>query len=131
MNREARGAERTAYIGGLREFADFLEANPGVPVWQYGQDIIFGTDEGRGGVDAIAALLGETPEERPDAYRVSRRFGRITYVARTAELRGAGRVTDSGPGTDGGASGPARLTAGRHVRFNAPGPVQEAAEVAS
>jgi hypothetical protein len=95
VNREAVAGERTGYIEGLRLLADFLEANPGAPVWKHGQDIIFGA-ESREGVDAVAAILGEQPEERPHAYRVTRKFGRITYVVRTDVLQPARQFASAG-----------------------------------
>jgi hypothetical protein len=49
-------------ITGLRALADFLEANPGVPVARFGEtyDVHVRTDDAqsRALVDALAALLG-------------------------------------------------------------------------
>ncbi|MCO5967925.1 hypothetical protein [Actinoallomurus soli] len=75
-------------IKGLRALADFLEANPGVPVNPYGWDVSYyarGTDEHQATeVDRIAALLDALPvDERDDGghYTVTKTFGRITYTA--------------------------------------------------
>lgn len=78
---------RTQVISGLRELADFLEANPAIPVREYGWDLHYnarGTDaEEKAEVDRIATLLGVTPiDDRPDGHFIaSKTFGRITYEA--------------------------------------------------
>lgn len=79
---------RIQTIAGLRDLADFLEDNPGVPVDEYGWTIrIYPTgDDGQGAaeVDRIASLLDTTPvDDRPrdGHYTVSKTFGRITYQA--------------------------------------------------
>ncbi|SEG94701.1 hypothetical protein SAMN04489712_15012 [Thermomonospora echinospora] len=71
-------------IAGLRALADFLEANPAVPVDEYGEDYSVYTrghcDTGqRTEVDRIAALLGVPATESGTRYLASRTFGRITY----------------------------------------------------
>jgi hypothetical protein len=75
-------------IAGLRALADFLEANPGVPVNPYGWDVSYhprDTDEHQAAeVDRIAALLDTVPvDDRPHGghYTASKTFGRITYTA--------------------------------------------------
>lgn len=73
-------------IAGLRALADFLEANPGVPVYEYGWSLSVhgeGTDEQRAAeVDRIATLLDVTPvHSRGGHYIASKTFGRITYNA--------------------------------------------------
>ncbi|GAA4640733.1 hypothetical protein GCM10023196_107390 [Actinoallomurus vinaceus] len=77
---------RRQTIAGLRALADFLEANPGVPVNEYGWEVSYhprGTDEDQAAeVDRIAALLDAAPvDDRPDDghYTVAKTFGRITY----------------------------------------------------
>jgi hypothetical protein len=79
---------RTQTIAGLRALADFLEANPGVPVHEYGWEVRHhtrGTDEEEAAeIDRIAALLDATPaDERNDGghYTASKTFGHITYTA--------------------------------------------------
>ncbi|MEV5747938.1 hypothetical protein AB0L00_08970 [Actinoallomurus sp. NPDC052308] len=73
-------------IKGLRALADFLEANPAVPVNTYGWEVSYhphGTDAQKAAeVDRIAALLDAVPvDERGDGghYTVAKTFGRITY----------------------------------------------------
>jgi hypothetical protein len=74
-------------IAGLRALADFLEANPAVPVNEYGREYNVYTraeDEAAAVavVDQVAALLGaEVTDTRPDGghYSAEKTFGRITY----------------------------------------------------
>ncbi|MGW5411752.1 hypothetical protein [Actinomadura geliboluensis] len=73
-------------ITGLRALADFLEANPAVPVDEYGETYhVFTRDNDASAVpqvDQTAALLGvEVADDRPTGghYTASKRFGRITY----------------------------------------------------
>ncbi|WP_329095535.1 hypothetical protein OG979_12900 [Actinomadura citrea] len=74
-------------IAGLRALADFLEANPAVPVNEYGREYNVYTraeDEAAAVavVDQIAALLGaEVTDDRPNGghYSAEKTFGRITY----------------------------------------------------
>ncbi|WP_141580468.1 hypothetical protein [Actinomadura sp. WMMA1423] len=78
---------RHQIVSGLRALADFLEANPAVPVNEYGHDFLFpvrATDETSAAaqVDHAAALLGVdvSDETRRDGhYSAERTFGRITY----------------------------------------------------
>lgn len=80
---------RTQTVTGLRELADFLDANPAVPVHEYGWEVtVFpraDTDaDERAEVDRIAAALGESIRDetsRDGHYTVSKTFGRITYTA--------------------------------------------------
>ncbi len=80
---------RTQTIAGLRALADFLEANPGVPVREFGEDYtVFARSEDdateRAEIDTIAAALGETvTDDTADGghYTVAKTFGRITYSA--------------------------------------------------
>ena len=75
-------------ITGLRALADFLEANPGVPVNEYGTTIhvpIRAADDASAAalVDHAAALLGVNAAhdtQRGGHYRATRTFGRITYT---------------------------------------------------
>ncbi|MGI5206476.1 hypothetical protein ACQEU6_33500 [Spirillospora sp. CA-108201] len=73
-------------IAGLRALADFLEANPAVPVKEYGGDYSVYTRTGDDAsavavVDQVAALLNtEVTDDRPGGhYIASKTFGRITY----------------------------------------------------
>lgn len=74
-------------ITGLRALADFLEANPAVPVKEYGAHYTVNTPVGDDAaaaamVDQVAALLGaEVTDDRPRGghYTASKTFGRITY----------------------------------------------------
>jgi hypothetical protein len=76
-------------ITGLRALADFLEANPAVPVEEYGWTLSHhmrgrGDDCERAEVGRIAALLDATPVDdtgRGGHLVVSKTFGRITYKA--------------------------------------------------
>ena len=75
---------RAQTIAGLRTLADFLEANPAVPVYEYGWEVTVhaeGTDAQEvAEVDRVAALLGVTPVRSPGGhYIASKVFGRITY----------------------------------------------------
>ena len=80
---------RVQTIRGLRALADFLEANPTVPVSTYGADYKIFTrgesDEGeRAEIDRIASTLGEDVKDdtaRGGHYTVAKTFGRITYTA--------------------------------------------------
>ncbi|MFG2020960.1 hypothetical protein [Actinomadura geliboluensis] len=74
-------------ITGLRALADFLEANPGVPVDEYGERYhVFTRDDDASAValvDQTAALLGvEVDDGRPHGghYTATKRFGRIIYA---------------------------------------------------
>ncbi|MGK5557672.1 hypothetical protein ACSNOI_39295 [Actinomadura kijaniata] len=75
-------------ITGLRALADFLEANPHIPVTEYGEYYSVFTRpartdaSGRALVDQAAALLGVDVRDDTDRgghYTASRTFGRITY----------------------------------------------------
>ena len=78
---------RTQVISGLRQLADFLEANPSVPVETYGYTLHQFTDRHReearlAQVNAIAELLGVPVTDETDRgghLYASRTFGRITY----------------------------------------------------
>ncbi|WP_021591234.1 hypothetical protein [Actinomadura welshii] len=74
-------------ITGLRALADFLEANPGVPVKEFGAHYTVTTRSGDDAaaaalVDQVAPLLGaEITDDRPHGghYIASKTFGRIVY----------------------------------------------------
>ncbi|WP_214111066.1 hypothetical protein [Acrocarpospora catenulata] len=75
---------RADFIAGLRRLADFLAANPKVPVPTYGTEVTVharGTDdEQRTAVDLIADLIG-SPASDGDHYTTGRDFGPIAYRA--------------------------------------------------
>ncbi|WP_021594051.1 hypothetical protein [Actinomadura welshii] len=74
-------------ILGLRALADFLEANPDVPVNEFGHDLTVSVRTGDDVsavalVDATAALLGVDVADDTDRgghYTATRTFGRISY----------------------------------------------------
>ena len=78
--------DRAAYVAGLRELADFIEANPELPlpgittasVHPDGDDA-----QARAEVDRIAEILSAAPEFRTggEHYVASRRFGPVEYTA--------------------------------------------------
>ena len=80
---------RAQTVAGLRALADFLEANPAIPVRELGADYTTfarADDDNaeRAEIDRIAAALGERVEDETGDgghYRVSKTFGRITYCA--------------------------------------------------
>jgi hypothetical protein len=75
-----------AFVAGLRKLADFIEANPGLPVpgWAHVAYFPDGADpEQHEEVDRVADILGcETSWNRQRTqYTVSRSFGPVTYKA--------------------------------------------------
>ncbi|MEU8122182.1 hypothetical protein AB0C21_26045 [Spirillospora sp. NPDC049024] len=74
-------------IAGLRALADFLEANPAVPVKEYGAHYSVHTRVGDDAaaaalVDQVAAFLGaKVTDDRPTGghYTAEKTFGRIAY----------------------------------------------------
>ncbi|XRQ08895.1 hypothetical protein ACN3XK_72505 [Actinomadura welshii] len=102
-------------IAGLRALADFLEANPAVPVKEYGETYhvpIRADDDATAAaiVDKTAALLGVNAEHdtaRGGHYLATRTFGRIAYTvfhipeqARAAHLARDSYRTNITLGTD-------------------------------
>jgi hypothetical protein len=79
----AHGAAREAVIDGLEALAAWLRANEDVPVWPHGTDVVFCPrgEDALAEVDRIAAVAGEQPEQRPGMYKVTRKFGPVSYVA--------------------------------------------------
>lgn len=82
--------DRAALIAGLRGLADFLEANPAVPVppaWTSAACISVlpphdvDDDERRAFVDAFAAALGVEAADKDGSghYKATRKFGPIEY----------------------------------------------------
>ncbi|NVI88065.1 hypothetical protein [Actinomadura sp. BRA 177] len=96
---------RQQTITGLRALADFLEANPAVPVEEYGHNLILSVrnmDDASAAalVDRTAALLGvEVTDDTHwgGHYTATRAFGRITYriVHIPEQARAASRARDS------------------------------------
>ena len=79
-------AQRTAYIRALRNLADWLEANPGIPVPSTRTDIqlsTHGTDEQcRQDLQDVAAAFGTEPFDPYDKgmhLQVAKQFGSIRY----------------------------------------------------
>jgi hypothetical protein len=79
---------RNAYITALHDLADYLTANPALPVPQYGTTASVHADSadhgGRYLVDHIAALLGAPVEDNLAStgyYQARKDFGPIGYVA--------------------------------------------------
>lgn len=78
---------RHQVITGLRALADFLEANPAVPVNEYGNDLLVNVRTGEDTtaaalVDRAAAFLGvPVNDDRASGghYTATRTFGRISY----------------------------------------------------
>lgn len=74
-------AHRKEYTGGLRQLADYLDANPAVPVPAYGTIImLIASDAEDGGITEITAL-SVLLTETDGVYRTERKFGPITYKA--------------------------------------------------
>jgi hypothetical protein len=79
---------RSRFISGLRQLADYLDANPAVPAPAYGATVIVhaeSTDQGgKDEVNAIAAQLGTPVCDDTAAgghYVTERAFGPVTYRA--------------------------------------------------
>ncbi|MFB9833812.1 hypothetical protein [Actinoallomurus acaciae] len=77
---------RTDLIGGLYALADFLDANPAVPVPRFSTEVLVharGTDkEAFAEVDRVAALLGVAVRDqtaRGGHYKAVRSFGPVDY----------------------------------------------------
>jgi len=75
---------RSSFIAGLRQLADYLEANPVVPVPGTDTDIIMtARDAEDGGITDILGLsigLAASFAERSGFYRTARKFGPVTYL---------------------------------------------------
>ena len=73
---------RKEYIDGLRQLADYLDANPGVPVPATAPIMLAASDAEHGGIAEIVALsieLAAPFAETDGVYRTQRQFGPITY----------------------------------------------------
>lgn len=74
---------RAEFIAGLRRLADFLAANPKVPVPSYAEINVHASgsdEEQRATVDRIAALI-DRPATDGVHYATARDFGPVTYRA--------------------------------------------------
>ena len=95
MNYAADAAQRKAILAAERAELDWLDAHPEVPVSHWGSERIFSAT--RHEVNALGVIIGEEPEERPDAYRVVKRFGAgvayVAYAQSARDLVTAGQVT--------------------------------------
>lgn len=81
--------ERAELLAGLRSLADYLAANPAVPVPPHGWRLTVyaeGTDSERfSQVDLVAEITGERPADRRAVtghHRVERSFGPVAYEFR-------------------------------------------------
>jgi hypothetical protein len=79
---------RREYINGLRELADYLDANPVVPVPRYGTSVyLIANNALEGGIEQIEALadLFGTPvitdPDSLDRFGTRRQFGPVAYEA--------------------------------------------------
>lgn len=85
MSNPTQPDPRQAVIDGLRDLADFLEANPDVPVnGRHGiaYSAVVGSDDAdRAEVDRVAALLDVKATDDQGHYIASRYFGPIQYRA--------------------------------------------------
>jgi hypothetical protein len=74
---------RKAYTDGLRQLADYLDANPGLPVPAEGTEILLiASDAEDGGISQILDLslgLAASFAESNGFYRTARTFGPLTY----------------------------------------------------
>ena len=74
---------RREFIDGLRQLADYLAANPALPVPGHETDIIvLASDAEDGGITQILELsiqLAAPFAERDGFYRTARKFGPLTY----------------------------------------------------
>jgi hypothetical protein len=79
--------ERSRYIAGLRDLAEFLDSNPDVPAAENGTTVyVFpqsdNDEERRAEIDAIASWVDAQPcEFVPGHYVASRYFGPVEYRA--------------------------------------------------
>ena len=88
MNYYGNDEERTRLIAGLRDLADFLDQNPGVPV-PWGTDVLVFPAEASDAemfaeIDTIAELIGSTASDADSPrghYSAVRNFGPVQYRA--------------------------------------------------
>jgi len=74
---------RSEFINGLRQLADYLDANPRLPVPAHETDIlVIASDAEDGGITEILELsieLAAPFAERNGFYRTTRKFGPVAY----------------------------------------------------
>jgi hypothetical protein len=88
MNYYANDAARVRLIAGLRDLADFLGQNPGVPV-PWGTDVLVFPAEANDAemfaeIDTIAEMIGSTASDADSPrghYSAVRSFGPVRYRA--------------------------------------------------
>ena len=88
MNYYANDEERVRLIAGLRDLADFLDQNPGVPV-PWGTDVLVFPAEASDAemfaeIDMIAEMIGSTASDADSPrghYSAVRNFGPVQYRA--------------------------------------------------
>ena len=88
MNYYANDEERVRLIAGLRDLADFLDQNPGVPV-PWGTDVLVFPAEASGAqmfaeIDTIAEMIGSTASDADSPrghYSAVCDFGPVQYRA--------------------------------------------------
>ncbi len=77
-------ASRPEFTGGLRQLADFLDANPRIPVPGIETKIILAVNDAEdGGITEIVGLsieLAAPFAESNGFYRTARKFGPVIYV---------------------------------------------------
>lgn len=90
----ADAVTREAILDAEQAQLDWLRQHKEVPLSCWGHERIFSAT--RHEVNALGVLIGEQPEERPDAYRVIKRFGAgvayVAYAASARDLIAAGQV---------------------------------------
>lgn len=88
-----RTEARAEFIAGLRAMADWLEANPAVPIdghvgIQYSADCDTSPSQRRNRIDQVAFLIGESAIEKGGYYEAVKSFGDIRYIAVACEPDG-------------------------------------------
>ena len=88
MNHYANDEQRIRLIAGLRDFADFLDRNPGVPAPRRAELLIFPPEASHAEmfaeIDTIAELIGSTASDTDSPrghYSAVRDFGPMQYRA--------------------------------------------------
>jgi hypothetical protein len=88
MNYYANDEERVRLIAGLRDLADFLNQNPGVPVPRGTDVLVFPVEasdaEMFAEIDTIAEMIGSTASDADSPrghYSAVRNFGPVQYRA--------------------------------------------------
>jgi hypothetical protein len=91
MSYAADPAKRAAILAAERRRLDWLEANPAIPVMEWGSEKLYAATPDE--VTATAALAEQEPEELAAGFRVIVRFGAgVSYVAYAAAEQAAKAV---------------------------------------